>query len=208
MLPGHTAQHTKPYQTLPNLTKPYQTLPSFIIAYVIKPFHTKSNETTSHHTVSPQVIPNHAKPYQTISNHTKPQFTTQIGPQLLICWQVTEESGSCGARLNLEQQRAQSIFLSDDGQLHVIKCHGILNAPPCFQREIKKGGSADDGKWDGLSGSPPLLPLTTNLARHDGFELLMTLLLEVVVVVAHGPHSIVVVVILIFMFSSIEITMS
>ena len=76
-------------------------------------------------------------------------------------------------------QRAKHIFIR---HLLEIKLHGIHSHVFFQLGEIKRGGSVDDGKWDGLSRSP----LTTNLARHDGFELLMTLLLVLVVVVAHS----------------------
>ena len=94
---------TKPYRTLPNHTKLHHGI-------LFNPFRTKTkSDNIAPHRIAPGYTkpckPYHVKPYRTISNHSKAQFTTQIGPQLLICWQVTKERGSCGARLNLEQQR-------------------------------------------------------------------------------------------------------
>ena len=75
-----------------------------------------------------------------------------------------------------------------------------------YMDSLKAKGSVDSGKWDGLSTTPLL---TTNLACHDGFELLMTLLVVLVVV---APMALAVLSLLLFLylltqflFSSFEI---
>lgn len=94
------------------------------------PNQTKPNNITPHHT-----DPGHTQPCQTILSLTKPYQSTakhnlphKLRTQLLICWQVTEERGSCGARLNLEQQCVKHLVFM---RHHVIQHHAshynILN---------------------------------------------------------------------------------
>ena len=98
-------------------------------------------------------MPNHIKSYQTTIYHTNwPAVANLLAGHRgeWIMW---------GEIKPWTTPRTKHIFIR---QLHVIKRHGILNALPCFvstvQGKIKRGGSVDDGKWDGLSGLLSLSP--------------------------------------------------